>query len=90
MIKKGLHQAVMFKLSRGVPDLNVLRSILRKHLGIKGNCLIDLLAPRQILLRFDQYEDYILALPLLINYLLYNGEEHQYRFFPWSIGYNRP
>ncbi|KAG5622529.1 hypothetical protein H5410_007747 [Solanum commersonii] len=23
-----------------------------------------------------------------VNYLLYNGEEHQCRVFPWSIGYN--
>ncbi|KAG5582894.1 hypothetical protein H5410_053521 [Solanum commersonii] len=88
MIEEGLHQAVVFKLSHGAPDLNVLRSILPKHLGTKGNCLIGLLAPRQILLRFDLYEDYVLALSRSVNYLLYNGEEHQCRVFPWSIGYN--
>ncbi|KAH0692463.1 hypothetical protein KY285_019560 [Solanum tuberosum] len=88
MIEEGLHQAVVFKLSHGAPDLKVLRSILPKHLGTKGNCLIGLLAPRQILLRFDQYEDYVLALSRSVNYLLYNGEEHQCRVFPWSIGYN--
>ncbi|KAG5614091.1 hypothetical protein H5410_013915 [Solanum commersonii] len=88
MIEEGLHQAVVFKLSHGAPDLNVLRSILPKHLGTKGNCLIGLLAPRQILLRFDLYEDYALALSRSVNYLLYNGEEHQCRVFPWSIGYN--
>ncbi|WMV39824.1 hypothetical protein MTR67_033209 [Solanum verrucosum] len=74
MIEEGLHQAVVFKLSHGAPDLNVLRSILSKHLGTKGNCLIGLLAPRQILLRFDQYKDYVLALSHSVNYLLYNGE----------------
>ncbi|KAK4737942.1 hypothetical protein R3W88_001639 [Solanum pinnatisectum] len=79
MIEEGLHQAVVFNLSHGVPDLNVLRLILPKHLGTKGNCLIGLLAPRQILLRFDQYEDYVLVLSHSINYLLYNGEEHQCR-----------
>ncbi|KAG5607774.1 hypothetical protein H5410_029266 [Solanum commersonii] len=88
MIEEGLHQAVVFKLSYGAPDLNVLRSILPKHLDTKGNCLIGLLAPRQILLRFDIYEDYVLALSRSVNYLLYNGEEHQCRVFPWSIGYN--
>ncbi|KAG5623567.1 hypothetical protein H5410_008785 [Solanum commersonii] len=88
MIEKGLHQAVVFKLSHGALDLNVLRSILPKHLGTKGNCLIGLLSPRQILLRFDLYEDYVLALSRSVNYLLYNGEEHQCRVFPWSIGYN--
>ncbi|KAG5602264.1 hypothetical protein H5410_033634 [Solanum commersonii] len=88
MIEEGLHQAVVFKLSHGAPDLNVLGSILPKYLGTKGNCLIGLLAPRQILLRFDLYEDYVLALSRSVNYLLYNGEEHQCRVFPWSIGYN--
>ncbi|KAG5576207.1 hypothetical protein H5410_056341 [Solanum commersonii] len=88
MIEEGLHQAVVFKLFHGVPDLKVLRPILPKHLGTKGNCLIGLLAPRQILLRFDQHEDYVLALSRSVNYLLYNGEEHQCRVFPWSIGYN--
>ncbi|KAG5610605.1 hypothetical protein H5410_021886 [Solanum commersonii] len=58
MIEQGLHQAVVFKLSHGAPDLKRLRSILSKHLGTK------------------------------VNYLLYNGEEHQCRGFPWSIGYN--
>ncbi|WMV28476.1 hypothetical protein MTR67_021861 [Solanum verrucosum] len=71
MIEEGLHQAVVFKLSHGAPDLKVLRSILPKHLGTKGNCLIGLLAPRQILLRFDLYEDYVLALSRSVNYLLY-------------------
>ncbi|KAG5617134.1 hypothetical protein H5410_016958 [Solanum commersonii] len=80
MIKEGLHQAVVFKLSHGVPDLKVLRSILPKHLDTKGNCLIGLLAPRQILLRFNLYEDYVLALSRSVNYLLYDGEEHQYLF----------
>ncbi|KAH0757597.1 hypothetical protein KY290_021090 [Solanum tuberosum] len=88
MIEEGLHQAMVFKLSHGAPDLKVLRSILPKHLGTKDNCLIDLLAPRQLLLRFDQYEDYVLALSRSVNYLLYNGEEHQCRVFSWSIGYN--
>ncbi|KAG5616032.1 hypothetical protein H5410_015856 [Solanum commersonii] len=88
MIEEGLHQAVVFKLSHGAPYLKVLRSILLKHFGTKGNCLIDLLAPRQILVRFDQYEDYVLVLSRSINYLLYNGEEHQCRAFPWSIEYN--
>ncbi|KAG5612480.1 hypothetical protein H5410_023761 [Solanum commersonii] len=39
-------------------------------------------------MRFDQYEDFVLVLSLSVNYLCYNGEEHQYRVFPWSIGYN--
>ncbi|KAH0765449.1 hypothetical protein KY285_001320 [Solanum tuberosum] len=88
IIKEGLHQEVVFKLSHGAPDLKVLGSILPKHLGTKDNCLIGLLAPRNFLLRFDQYAYYVLALSRSVNYFLYNGEEHQYRVFPWSIGYN--
>ncbi|KAH0748901.1 hypothetical protein KY290_028133 [Solanum tuberosum] len=49
MIEEGLHQAVVFKLSHGAPDLKLYLAQL---------------------------------------YLLYNGEEHQCRVFPWSIGYN--
>ncbi|KAG5597744.1 hypothetical protein H5410_038976 [Solanum commersonii] len=79
MFEEGLHQTVMFILSHGALDLKVLRSILLKHLGTKGNCLIGLLTPRQILLRFNQYEDYVIVLSRLVNYLLYNGEEHQCR-----------
>uniref|UniRef100_M1DA27 Uncharacterized protein n=1 Tax=Solanum tuberosum TaxID=4113 RepID=M1DA27_SOLTU len=29
-----------------------------------------------------------ISLTFGVNYFLYNGEEHQYRVFPWSIGYN--
>ncbi|KAH0781814.1 hypothetical protein KY290_001412 [Solanum tuberosum] len=88
IIEEGLHQEVVFKLSHGAPNLKVLRSILPKHLGTKDNCLIGLLAPRIFLLKFDQYAYYVLALSRSVNYFLYNGEEHQYRVFPWSIGYN--
>ncbi|KAG5621644.1 hypothetical protein H5410_006862 [Solanum commersonii] len=84
----AIYQALVFKLSHRALDLKVLTLILPKHLGTKGNCLTDLLAPGQILLGFDQYEDFILALYHSINYILYNGEEHQYRVFSWSIGYN--
>ncbi|KAG5579610.1 hypothetical protein H5410_050237 [Solanum commersonii] len=76
MIEEGLCQAVVFNLSYGALDLKVLRSILPKHLHTKGNCLIGLLAPNFFLLRFDQYEDYVLDLSRSINYLLYNGEEY--------------
>lgn len=57
-IEEGLHQAMVLKLSHGAPDFKVLRSILSKHIGTKGNCLIFL----QILLRFNQNEDYVLVL----------------------------
>lgn len=70
MIEKGMHQAVMLKLSHGAPDLKVLKSILLKHLDIKGSYLFSLLALRQILLRFDQYKNFVLALSLSVNPLL--------------------
>ncbi|KAM3235989.1 hypothetical protein P3L10_016026 [Capsicum annuum] len=43
---KGLHQAIVVQLSIGSPDLLILRSILPKFLGIKGHCLVGLLAQR--------------------------------------------
>ncbi|KAG5579614.1 hypothetical protein H5410_050241 [Solanum commersonii] len=45
----------------------------------------DLKVLRSIL---PKHLDYVLALSHSVNYLLYNGEEHQCRVFPWSIGYN--
>ncbi|KAG5589760.1 hypothetical protein H5410_040274 [Solanum commersonii] len=36
----------------------------------------------------DDIVNYVLALSRPVNYLLYNGEVHQCRVFPWSIGYN--
>ncbi|PHU15099.1 hypothetical protein BC332_16304 [Capsicum chinense] len=49
-IEEGLHQAIVIKLSSGAPNLKDLRTLLLKHLGIKGHCLIGSLAPRQLLL----------------------------------------
>ncbi|PHT48564.1 hypothetical protein CQW23_12772 [Capsicum baccatum] len=46
----------------GSPDLLILRSILPKFLGIKGHCLVGLLAQRQLLIRMDQYDDFVAAL----------------------------
>ena len=61
MIGEESHQTMKFKLSYGVTDSKVLKSILLKHLCTKGNFLIALLDPRKILLRFDQYEVYVLV-----------------------------
>ncbi|KAG5605059.1 hypothetical protein H5410_026551 [Solanum commersonii] len=47
-------------------EVKDLRTVLPKHLGIKGNCLVGLLACRHILLRIDQYEDYAVALSKLV------------------------
>nr|XP_009766911.1 PREDICTED: uncharacterized protein LOC104218184 isoform X1 [Nicotiana sylvestris]XP_009766912.1 PREDICTED: uncharacterized protein LOC104218184 isoform X2 [Nicotiana sylvestris]XP_009766913.1 PREDICTED: uncharacterized protein LOC104218184 isoform X3 [Nicotiana sylvestris]XP_009766915.1 PREDICTED: uncharacterized protein LOC104218184 isoform X5 [Nicotiana sylvestris] len=87
-MEEGLYQSVVFKLSSGAPDLKELRNLLPKHLGTKGRCLVGSLAPRQILLRFDQNEDYVQALARAVNYRSWNGKEHQCRVFPWTIGFN--
>ncbi|XP_060212234.1 uncharacterized protein LOC132639858 [Lycium barbarum] len=36
----------------------------------------------------DQYEDFVASLSRIVNYFPFNGKEHQFRIFPWSIGYN--
>lgn len=87
-VEEGLHQSVVMKVSPGAPELNEQRDLLPKHLGVKGRCIIGLLAPRQLLLRFDRYDDYVSALARSVNYLLYKGVQLQYRVFPWTIGYN--
>ncbi|KAM3232823.1 hypothetical protein P3L10_018182 [Capsicum annuum] len=47
--KEGLHRPIVIKLSSSAPDLKDLRTLLPKHLGIKGHCLIGSLSPRQLL-----------------------------------------
>lgn len=53
--EEGLHQVIIIKFSCDTLEVKDLRTVLLKHLGIKGNCLVDLLARRHILLRIDQY-----------------------------------
>ncbi|MCD7472366.1 hypothetical protein HAX54_013590 [Datura stramonium] len=60
-IEEGLHQAIMVELASGAPDLQVLRMLLPKILGIKSYCLIGLPAPKQLLFKFDQYDDFVTA-----------------------------
>ncbi|PHT30063.1 hypothetical protein CQW23_30368 [Capsicum baccatum] len=43
--EEGLHRAIVIKLSSGASDLKDLRTLLPKHFGIKGHCLIGSLAP---------------------------------------------
>ncbi|XP_009605837.2 uncharacterized protein [Nicotiana tomentosiformis] len=88
VVEEGLHQAVVVKLSPRSPDLLDLRSLLPKVLGIKGHCLVGQLAPKQLLIRLNQYEDFVAALARAMNYFSHNGAEHQYRVFSWTIGFN--
>ncbi|XP_019260723.1 PREDICTED: uncharacterized protein LOC109238702 [Nicotiana attenuata] len=87
-VEEGLHQAVVVKLSQRSPALQDLRNLLPKVLGIKGHCLVGQLDPKQLLIRLDQHDDLVTALARAVNYFPYKGEEHQYRIFPWTIGFN--
>ncbi|KAM3232822.1 hypothetical protein P3L10_018181 [Capsicum annuum] len=87
-IEEGLHQAIVIKLSSGAPDLKDLRTLLPKHLGIKDHCLIGSLAPRQLFIWCDQYDDYVIAFARSMKYFSYNGKDHQYRIFSWSTDFN--
>ncbi|KAH0749274.1 hypothetical protein KY290_028506 [Solanum tuberosum] len=86
--EEGLHQAVIIKFSSDTLEVKDLRTILPKHLGIKGNCLVGLLARRHILVRIDQYEDYVVALSKSVSFLPFHGQQHLYRVFPWTIDFN--
>ncbi|KAG5627968.1 hypothetical protein H5410_013186 [Solanum commersonii] len=41
-----------------------------------------------ILLRIDQYEDYVVALSKSVSFLPFRREQHLYRVFPWTIDFN--
>ncbi|KAG5572355.1 hypothetical protein H5410_062121 [Solanum commersonii] len=56
--------------------------------GTQGRCLVGWLAHRHILVRFDRYDDYVLAAAKTVQYLLYNGLQKRFRVFPWTIGFN--
>ncbi|WMV19584.1 hypothetical protein MTR67_012969, partial [Solanum verrucosum] len=86
--KEGLHQAVIIKFSSDTLEVKDLRTVLPKHLGIKGNCLVGLLARRHILLRINQYEDYVVPLSKSISFLPFHGQQHIYRVFSWIIDFN--
>ncbi|PHU12447.1 hypothetical protein BC332_19377 [Capsicum chinense] len=86
--EEGLHQAIVVKLSMRSPDLSILRLILPKFLGIKGHCPVGFLAQRQLLIRMDQYDDFVAALSRGKNYFMHNGKIHQIRIFSWNIGFN--
>ncbi|KAG5582925.1 hypothetical protein H5410_053552 [Solanum commersonii] len=86
--EEGLHQAIIIKFSFDTLEVKDLRTVLPKHLGIKGNCLVGLLARRHILLRIDQYEDHVVALSKSVSLLPFCGDQHLYRVFPWTIDFN--
>ncbi|XP_070034157.1 uncharacterized protein [Nicotiana tomentosiformis] len=86
--EEGLHQAVVVKLSSNAPDVSTLRNLLPKFFGIKGQALIGQLAPRQLLIRIDQHDDFVNSLGRSVNYFKYNDGEHQIIVFPWSVGFN--
>lgn len=67
-MEEGLHQAVVVKLSPRSPGLHDLRGLLPKVSGIKGHCFVGHLAPRQLLIGLDQYEDFVTALARPLNY----------------------
>ncbi|PHU27477.1 hypothetical protein BC332_05809 [Capsicum chinense] len=85
--EEGLHQAIEIKLSRGSPDLSILRLILPKFLSIMGHCLVGLLAQRQLLIRVDQYDDFVAELSKGVNYFIHNDKNHQIKIFSWTIGF---
>ncbi|PHT30205.1 hypothetical protein CQW23_30237 [Capsicum baccatum] len=67
MKQEGLHHAILVKLSMESLDLSILRSILPNFLDIKEHFLVGLLAQRQLLIRIDQYNDFVDALSRVWN-----------------------
>lgn len=50
--------------------------------------MIGLLASRQVLIRFDQFDDFVLSLTRSVTYFTHKGEEHKCRIFLWFVGFN--
>ncbi|OIS98598.1 hypothetical protein A4A49_60890, partial [Nicotiana attenuata] len=55
-------------------EMHELRKFLPKLLGTQGLSLIGWLARRHILIKFDLYEDYVVAASKAVNHLLVNGD----------------
>ncbi|KAG5614017.1 hypothetical protein H5410_013841 [Solanum commersonii] len=87
-MEEGLHQALVFKFSQDPINMQEVRKLLPIQLGTQGRCLVGWLAHRHILVRFDRYDDYILAAAKTIQHLSYNGLQKQFRVFSWTIGFN--
>ncbi|KAG5577421.1 hypothetical protein H5410_057555 [Solanum commersonii] len=69
-------------------NMQEVQKLLPIQLGTQGCCLVGWLARQHILVRFDRYDDYVLAAVKTVQYLLYNGLQKQFRVFPWTIGFN--
>lgn len=78
--RRRITSSCSIKFSSNTLEVKDLQTVLPKHLGIKGNCLVGLLAHRHILLRIDQYEDYVVALSFL--------PFHESSIFPWTTDFN--
>lgn len=83
-IEEGIHQAIVVQ---DAPEFN-WRGLLHKYLGVKGKCLVGQIGRRQLLLRVDVYEDFVMSLSRAVIYLPYNGDDHQFRVFPWTLRFN--
>lgn len=79
--EEGLHQAIVMKQSSNVLDLPTMRTILPKLFCIKGQVLIGQLAPRQLLVRTDQHEDFVNSLARAVQYLITMEKSTKLEFF---------
>ncbi|OIT38157.1 hypothetical protein A4A49_57875, partial [Nicotiana attenuata] len=55
-------------------EMHELRKFLPKQLGTQGRSLIGWLVRRHILIKFDLYDDYVVAASKAVNHLLINGD----------------
>ncbi|KAG5602026.1 hypothetical protein H5410_033396 [Solanum commersonii] len=69
-IIENLQYAVVGKFSYGWPDLDELRIQISKQCNVKGDCKIELLRKRHILIRFTRDEDFINMMSKPTHYIL--------------------
>lgn len=87
-VEEGLNQAMLMKLSFTHPSVHELCKLIPKQRGFKGNCRIGQLEHKRMLIRFDLYEEYVHVSSRSIGYIHFNGDDYQYRLFPWTLLFN--
>ncbi|KAF3680864.1 hypothetical protein FXO37_03130 [Capsicum annuum] len=72
ILQENLQYAVIGKFSYGRPEINALRKIIPTQRGIKGEFTIGVMDSRHILIRLNQFEDYMNLLSTVAHHIKVN------------------
>lgn len=88
IIEEQLQYAVVEKISYSWPEMEELRKIIPLQCEIKGECKIEFLSHRFVLIRLTLMEDYIHLLSKPSFYLRAKDGYHQMRGLKWEPWFN--